>query len=340
MSSALDLGFYAPAIRVTDRAIRQRLAYEGVSYGRCRQLIDSYRAYIERVMLDELHFCRHLLPQARSVLCKPWRDFSNQKLSRHKRVHGPDVSSRPFRSVAGEYYLHSDRFCYVVDHLQVVTMIMPTQGQVEVVEYVMGPYADVPQPVSITEQVRDVEPTNSSRRMISELVQRPRSLHVRKPIPIESMSRKPASWAYMVLDDVSTEGGGDISSNEVLVRRAMVWLRETYGDQLPEPIYVDALGEHLLKQFQRRFSFLRILPLLPPPRIDWTNRGISEQPASIRQWWKRVLKLTPSGNQLVTFLLPETARMIHEITSSDGSAEWRKDPHFFDPGRTYDVHRK
>lgn len=349
MSSAPDLGFYGPVVRVTDHAIRRRLMYEGVSFGHSRYLLDQYRHHVEREILKEFRSCRHLLPQARSVLSKPWREYSrDQKLPRHKRVHRPSASSHPFRSVAGEYYLLSDQFCYIVDHQQIVTMIVPTQSQIDAVEYVMGPPENVSRPVSIIDLMCDVDLESSPRPKIIDPVIRPRTVHARKAITVRSMSRRPASWAYMVVDDITrrskvdaaAENDASIPTNEALVRNAVAWVRHAYGDRLPEPIYVDALSPDLMEAVQRRLSFLRILSLPEPPAIDWTPDIVGNVPSSVRRWWKRVLKLTSSGNQLVTFLLPETARMIHEITSGDSFAEWRKDPHFFDPGAVHVVHRK
>lgn len=350
MNTAQDYDDAMPAIRATDNAIMRRLRAEGATPPAQRWVLFAHRALAEDVIMSELARATRLTPDARRVFMSTKREtYFGQRISKRRRSANPRLAALPFRSFAGEYYLYTDKICYVVDHNEAVTVIIPTQMQIETLERLMPEWVPAPRAVSIIERAsaaqrgravprRDREPVSTSRPIVREPAESERhepEHPIRevftRPVPqTPSWFRRPdVVWTIMVVDDVR--------GRREFVRQAMQWLRASFPDGLPEPILFDEAAAATMDELYGRLSFVRRMEIPQPPAIDWSAVRGSEIPSSARRWWKQLMHVSPSSKHLVTIVLPETARAIMEIADGSSDAAWRTDPQFFDPGTVYAI---
>ena len=332
---------------VTDRAIRRRLNIEGVNRDDREWILREHRDVAERVIREELASARLLMPHERRLLSQPWREQRrNVTLPFHRRPVGSADDSSPRRHIDGEYYLFGVYYYIVYGH-EVMMMRTLTTEEAELLETVPDTTIESVTMRRIFREVCESSPPVPLRLDTlappepSSMVRLTANDHPSEDLPEEMASRrqlramgvllKPhGSWRLFIMDDVA--------SVETLVRNAATWLRETYRDVLPEPLYIDQFSGPLREEIERRLGHLRLQSLPPVPVIHRHTVLQDDLPASALRWTKRLLcRSHPAGNALVTLVLPETARSILEIVDGSLTADWRRRKDLFVPGRVCDI---
>jgi len=332
---------------VTDRAIRRRLNVEGVDREDREWILREHRDVAERVIREEIASARLLLPHERRLLSQPWREKRRDvTLPLHRRPGGSSDDSSPRRHIDEDYYLFGVWYYIVYGH-EVMMMRTLTTEEAELLETVPNTLIES---VTMKRIFREVCESSPPVPLRLDTLAPPGPSSMVRPTAVDPPDEDPSeetasrrqlramgillkphgSWRLFVMDD--------IPSVETLVRNAATWLRETYRNVLPDPLYVDQFSDPLREEIERRLGHLRLQPLPPVPVIHRYMVRQDDLPASALRWTKRLLcRSRPAGNALVTLVLPETARCILEIVDGSLTADWRCKRDLFVPGRVCDI---